>query len=96
MNDQPEVQNTHVDIAVNVFPTEMGLCIDTHTPQCNVRIEFDTEIDPIKVQSILQCLPQFIVHAMSKVTAPDSPTTAQEWWDDGVERLGAVVAVKVP
>jgi hypothetical protein len=88
MSDEP----FHLDVRVNTMPTEMGLRLDVHSQTCNVMIEIDLDADPILAQSILASLPEFLLHAVERLVADDSPTSAREWWMDGMERLGRVRA----
>jgi|SRR5215510_6373429 len=92
--DTPE-GTRHLDVRVDCRPSEMGIQIYIHSESFNMMLELDPYADPLMMQSMLASAPQFIVHALQKIVADDSPYSAQEWWDDGMDRLGQVVATHV-
>lgn len=88
-------EHVHMDVKVNCQPTEMGIRLDIHSRTFNLTLEFDPHEDPLWMQSVLVSAPEFIIHSLSKITADDSPFSAREWWEDGMERLGQVRAEHV-
>lgn len=85
----------HIDVKVNCEPTEMGIRISILSPTFNMILEFDPREDPVMMQSILASVPQFVIHAVDRMISEDSPATAEDWWNDGLERVAGIRAERI-